>query len=337
MSAEFYRTGLVGCGSRGRHFFDSYFKQCERAGIVAVADVVEENLTYFREAGVETFSSAGEMVAHSNLDLVLVIVNPAWHASVMREMFEKEVPLKGIYLEKPMTTHLGEADEIVEVCERRGIKLVVGHQLRYTPGWSDPRHLIDTGAIGKVHFMRAVRHGPPILTHHTHQTNLMMYYLNDDPILWVLGQIHRKQDHKSEGINAEEQALGFLQFQSGTVGIIEAGKYEPAAPGQIFIAGEAGDIRVLGGKTSYRNEKTGGAWLAFSQTDYPDIFNDWIAWIEGGPEHRCSYRNGHATLEALLAIYESSRSRQRIDLPMKERGNALEEMIRAGDLMTCQM
>ncbi|MDP7253394.1 MAG: Gfo/Idh/MocA family oxidoreductase [Planctomycetota bacterium] len=332
MNSQSYRTGLVGCGNRGRHFFDTAFKQCESAKIVAVADVVEDNLAYFGDAGAATFSSAGEMVAQSDLDLVLVIVNPAWHTSVMREILDQEAPLKGIYLEKPMTTHLGEADEIVEVCNERDIKLVIGHQLRYTPGWCDPRQLIDAGAIGKVHFMRAVRHGPPILTHHTHQTNLMLYYLSDDPVLWVLGQIHRKEDHKSEGINAEEQALGFLQFQSGAVGLIEAGKYEPATPGQIFIAGEEGDIRVLKGKTSYRNEETGGAWQEFSGTDYPNIFDDWISWIEGGPEHRCSYRNGLATLEALLAIYESSRCRQRIDLPMKERGNALEEMIEADEI-----
>jgi scyllo-inositol 2-dehydrogenase (NAD+) len=332
MSSPTYRTGLVGCGNRGQHFFDSYFKQCERAEIVAVADVVEDHLAYFREAGAATFSSAGEMVSQADLDLVLVIVNPAWHTSVMREILDRDVSLKGIYLEKPMTTHLGEADELVEACEGGDIKLVVGHQLRYTSGWSDPRQLLDSNAIGRAHFMRAVRHGPPILTHHTHQTNLMLYYMNDEPILWVLGQIHRNKDHKSEGINAEEQALGFLQFQNGAAGIIEAGKYEPTAQGQIFIVGEEGDIRVLAGKTSYRNEETGGRWEPFTAEAPPNIFDDWISWIEGGPEHRCSYRNGHATLEALLAIYESSRSRQRIDLPMQVRGNALEEMIGAGEI-----
>ena len=327
-----YKTGLVGCGSRGKHFFENYFKACESGEIIAAADVVEENLAPIKEAGVNTYPSAAEMTEKEELDLVLVIVNPAWHTSVMKEVLGVNRPLKGIYLEKPMTTHLGEADQIVEICLDRDIKLVIGHQLRYTPGWSEPRQLIDAGAIGKVHLMRAVRHGSPILTHHTHQTNLMLYYLSDEPVRWVLGQIHKDGPRKVESIEAEMQALGFLQFESGAVGIIEAGDYEPRGAGGIFIAGEDGDIWVRGGKTTYRNASTGGNWETATAEQHPNIFDDWMRWIEGGPEHRCSYRNGLATLEVLLAIYESSRSRCRIELPMQERGNALYEMMAAGDL-----
>ena len=327
-----YRAGLVGCGSRGKYFFESYFSGYERGEIVAAADVVADNLEPMRSAGLSTYQSAAEMMKHEDLDLVLVVVNPAWHAPVMQEVLGANKPLKGIFLEKPMTTHLGEADEIAKTCLDRDIKLVVGHQLRYTPGWTEPRGLIDRGAIGKVHLMRAVRHGPPLLTHHTHQTNLMMYYLSDEPVLWVLGQIHRDGPHQSEGIDAEMQALGFLQFQSGGVGIIEAGQYEPKADGQIFIVGEEGDIRVLGRQTELRNASTGGQWQPVPADDNPNIFHDWIQWIEGGPEHRCSCRNGLATLEALLAIYESSRARGRVELPLQKRGNALYEMMEAGVL-----
>jgi len=326
------RAGIVGCGNHARYHYQGYYGSSERGKMVAAADVVEEKLGFFRNEGLSTYSSATEMLSNEELELVHVVVPPAYHTPAMREVFEADVPLKGIFLEKPMTTHLGEADEIVEECGRRGIKLVVGHQLRYHPNWSIPRTLIDDGVIGQVHLIRAVRHGPPILTHHTHQTNLMLYYLADSTVKWVLGQIHRDGSHVVEGIEAEKQALGYLQFENGAFGLIEAGNYEPQSPGQIFIAGEDGDIRFINGETQYRNSTTGGEWKAVEAVEQPNIIDDWVKWIEGGPEHRCSGRNGHATLEALMAIYESSRTRGRVELPLQNRGNAFEEMRAAGEI-----
>ena len=327
-----YRAGFIGCGNHSRYHYQNYYGSSDRGKVVAVCDMVDAQLDFYREQGVATYSSAVEMLDRENLDLVHVIVPPAFHTESMRQVFGAEVPLKGIFLEKPMTTHLGEADEIVRECDARGLKLVVGHQLRYHPSWSTPRRLIDEGVIGSVHLLRAVRHGSPILTHHTHQTNLLLYYMSDEPVKWVLGQIHRDGPHRVEGIEAEAQALGYMQFGNGAFGLIEAGDYQPRSPGQIFIGGEDGDIRFQEGKTQYRNASTSGHWQDVEPEDQPNIIDEWIAWIEGGPEHRCSGRNGHATLEVLTAIYESSRSRRRVELPMKERGNAFEEMRAAGEM-----
>ena len=223
-----------------------------------------------------------------------------------------------------MTTRLWQADELIQKAEEGNVHFVIGHQLRYSPGWADVKNLVAEGAIGQVEYIRA-RRGWPLLTHHTHQTDLMRYYADDSPAEWVLGQIHRSGSFLSENIELEMQALGFVQFENGIFGIIEAGQYKPPVENSVTLVGEKGEIRV-GSDARYRSEGTYGRWTPVPQFGQPDVFEDLLSWIEGGPEHRSSARKGRDTLEILLAIYESSRSRSRIALPMERRGNAFEEM-----------
>ena len=217
-----------------------------------------------------------------------------------------------------------QADELIERAEEGDVRFVVGHQLRYSPGWADVKNLVAEGAIGQVEYIRA-RRGWPLLTHHTHQTDLMRYYADDSPAEWVLGQIHRSGSFLSENIELEMQALGFVQFENGIFGIIEAGQYKPPVENSVMLVGDKGEIRV-GSDARYRSEETNGRWTPVPQFGQPDVFEDLLSWIEGGPEHRSSARKGRDTLEILLAIYESSLSRSRIALPMERRGNAFEEM-----------
>ena len=57
-----------------------------------------------------------------------------------------------------------------------------------------------------------------------------------------------------------------------------------------------------------------------------------VRWTEGGPEHRGSGRKARATLEIMMAMYESARRRHVIHMPLQEKGNPLELMIEEGSL-----
>ena len=58
-----------------------------------------------------------------------------------------------------------------------------------------------------------------------------------------------------------------------------------------------------------------------------------IDWLEGKVEHPISdARHGRAVMEVMMALFESARKRQRIDLPLKTRVNPLALMVENGDL-----
>ncbi len=322
MKTKTYRAALIGSGSRGMGLRDEA-NQPDRISVIAVADLFETNFDTLKSEGVAVYKDFERMIEVESPDIAIVATPVLTHYDVAKRVLN--FPITALYLEKPMATQLWQADELLRKAEEGDVRFVVGHQLRYISGWADVKSLVVEGAIGQVEYIRA-RRGWPLLTHHTHQTDLMRYYADDSPAQWVIGQIHRTGSFLSENIELEMQALGFVQFENGIFGIIEAGQYKsPPVENMVMLIGEKGEIRV-GPDAHYRSECTDGKWTAVPGYEHPDIFEDLLSWIEGGAEHRCSARNGRDTLEVLLAIYESSRSRSRIDLPMERRGNAFEEM-----------
>ncbi len=321
------RAALIGCGGRGMHL-RNVANQADRIEVVAAADLFKVNFEKLEQESVVVYQNFEEMLEKESVELAIVATPIATHYEVARRVLD--FPITSLYIEKSMATRLWEADELVQRAEEQNVYLVVGHQLRYSHGWADAKNLLDEGAIGQVRYIRAHR-GSPLLTHHTHQTDLMRYYVDDSPASWVLGQIHRTGSFISEGMESEMQTLGFVQFENGVSGIIESGQYRPSAGNHLMLIGEKGEIRA-GSNSRFRSEDTGGKWEPLPQYEQPHIFEDFLRWIEGGPEHRSSGRKGRDTLEVLLAIYESSRSRGRVQLPLERRGNALEEMIADGTL-----
>ena len=322
-----YRAALIGCGGRGMSL-RSTANEADRIEVVAAADAFQVNFEILASEGVVVYQNFEEMLGKESVDLVIVATPIATHYEVAKRVLD--FPITGLYVEKSMATRLWEADELVQRAEAQNVFFVVGHQLRYSQGWADAKNLLDEGAIGQVHYIRAHR-GSPLLTHHTHQTDLMRYYVDDSPVSWVLGQIHRTGSFLSENLESEMQALGFVQFENGVSGIIEAGQYQLSAGNHLMLIGEKGEIRV-GSDARFRSENTGGKWEPLPGYEQPHIFEDFLRWIEGGREHRSAGRNGRDTLEVLLAIYESSRSRGKVQLPLERRGNALKEMMADGTL-----
>ena len=50
-----------------------------------------------------------------------------------------------------------------------------------------------------------------------------------------------------------------------------------------------------------------------------------------GPEHRGAGRRARATVEIMMALYQSAREHQVVRLPLAEEGNPLELMVAEGE------
>ena len=64
---------------------------------------------------------------------------------------------KHIFCEKPLARSLPDAREMIEACERAGVRLFVGQVLRFFPQYVRAKELIDQGAVGKPGMVRLLR------------------------------------------------------------------------------------------------------------------------------------------------------------------------------------
>ncbi|MFH0989323.1 MAG: Gfo/Idh/MocA family oxidoreductase [bacterium] len=122
------KVGVIGTGHLG-NFHAKNYAQIEQAELVGVFDVdPERSAKVAREYSVRSFSSLPDML--SAVQAVSIATVTKSHFDVANEVIERGVHA---LIEKPITETIEQAKELVDLAERRGVKLQVGHIERFNP------------------------------------------------------------------------------------------------------------------------------------------------------------------------------------------------------------
>jgi len=335
-----YRAAIIGCGGIARAHMAGY-NLVPEVEVVAGADPFAEARTKFETEfpGVKTYEDAEAMLAEEQPDIVSVCTWPGLHGQQV--VLAAEAGAKGIVCEKPFDLTLPAADAALEACRANGTKLVVGHQRRFYPHVNEARDALKAGAIGDLVAINSQCMGD-LYTDATHSIDLIRYFLDDEPVAWVLGQVARQSDKHRFGHDVEDTALVHLQFESGVRGLVMTGDLvEQGIYQHVYLQGTEGRIEVGGDREQWwrlMNANTNGwehhdpagdlreqMWGCFGGE-----IVELIDWIEGGPGHRLNGDSARDTLEIIIAAFESSRRRAKIALPLEDvNGNPLADMIAA--------
>ena len=327
---EKYRAGIIGCGGISRSHARAY-QQHEKVNLVTAADINPEALKKFADqfSISAKYTDYKEMLKEEDLDLVSVCTWQGTHAGITIAAAESVV--RGILCEKPMAVNLGEADAMIEACDRSGTKLVVCHQHRFDPINVEARKLVQEGVIGQP-TMVFRRVGDGLLNSGTHAIDGVRYILGDPETEWVIGQVERRTDRYERRCRIEDLCMGLICFSGGARFVIESDLPGPelSAP---LIYGTEGILTASDGKLLLINDKKLG-WQEIMPTEEGTTqLGELIAWIEGRvKEHRGSGRQARYTMEIMMAIYESLRIKGLVRMPLKTKESPLEMMTNDGTL-----
>ncbi|MBD3184315.1 hypothetical protein GF312_18675 [Candidatus Poribacteria bacterium] len=329
---EVCKVGIIGCGGISR-MHAGWYKNYSRTQMVACADINKENAEKFAEEFEleKAYTDYIEMLEIEQPDIISICTWPKQHAEITVESAKRGV--KGILCEKPIAENLGQADEMIKVCEENNVQLAIDHQLRFSEVYVTAKKLIEDGAIGDLFRIYALCGGGDLKDNATHTIDLMRYIHNDIQIEWVFGQIERTDNIMRYGLASEQFVLGYMKFSDNVRGIIEVG--QDTAPGyhHIYLYGTEGEIElgVPGGPgIRKRTKASAGDWITPDLVPGHGPVEDLVECIEQGRPHRSSGYQGRATHEVLMAIYEASRKRRRIKLPLEEKESPLDLMIKEG-------
>ncbi|MDE3001132.1 MAG: Gfo/Idh/MocA family oxidoreductase [Gemmatimonadota bacterium] len=312
----FYRAALIGCGNiSGRHA-RAYLEQ-GNVELVAACDINPENL----DKTCDEFSIPGRYASHQDLfrherdvDLISVCTYPKVHAE--QTIAAANAGAKGVLCEKPMCLSLDEADGMIRACRQNDTRLVIAHRHRQSPNFNKARRLIAEGAVGEPRLVWSYLTSC-LVDNGTHIVDMMRYLLGDPAADWVMGQASRKRDTLYQSSPAEESSVGLVAFRTGSRAVVEMGERTPKDGFRFRILGSEGTIDAAidevvltdrNGITTFREE---------SRPGFIEQTREMIAWVEGGPEHRSSDEKGRAATELLMAMHESARTGELIELPLK--------------------
>ncbi len=328
-----YRIGIIGCGGMGRSHSRSWQKQ-ENAEVVAAMDIYEESAKRVADeySVPAIYTDVDEMLAKEDLDIVSITTwqGPRAEATVAAA----KAGVKGIMGEKPMSASLGQANDMLEACEQNNVKLVIGHQGRYSPVNTEIRRLVAAGAIGQPTTLhhRAKAHAG-LLNTGTHAIDGWRYLLSDPETLWVIGQTSRTTDRWERRTICEDLCMGLVCFEGGARAIYEGDLPDPAVS-MPRIAGTEGQIRNGDNGTVLLQNGDAKGWQTITPTPEPkNQFQELIEWIEGKiPTHRGRGEQARYTIEIMMAIYESLRIKNVVYMPLETKELPLELMVNDGTL-----
>ncbi len=287
--------------------------------LVSAAEFDPQRLKAFKEryGNVELYDDALKMYATARLDIVAIATNTKGRSFLTIEAVKAGA--KGIFVEKPMSHTLEEADRMVQACAERNVPLNAGSITTTHPSFAKAKELLEGGEIGELLSIEAAG---PFAQHQN-----WAYFLRGKPA-WVTG--HGDEPRRESGSD-EFRGQGMMVTTED-----EVVHFRKGAPG-VRLYGSKGEIR-FGFKRAWELDidmetPTGKKRIPAPWPEpqflppYGGIYclDDVIACMEGRlDEPKNSGRRVAMALETEIALKESAkRGGQKVDLPLEDRSLGL--------------
>jgi predicted dehydrogenase len=145
--AKRLKTAVIGTGFMGR----VHLEALQRVEFVDVMAVVGRELKSAQKLaagyGVEASDDYRKLLSDSTLDAVHICTPNASHYQMTKDALQAG---KHVLCEKPVTISVAEAEELVALARKAGLRNAVCHNLRYYPMVQQMRRMREAGELGEV-------------------------------------------------------------------------------------------------------------------------------------------------------------------------------------------
>jgi xylose dehydrogenase (NAD/NADP) len=143
------RWGILGCAQIATNNIIPAIRESELGEVVAIASRDESKAKQTAEAlGIpRAYGSYEALLADSSVDAVYIPLPNHMHYEWTIRAAEAK---KHILCEKPLSLNEREAAQMVEACEKNGVKLAEAFMYRYHPRYDRIKEIIRSGEIGEL-------------------------------------------------------------------------------------------------------------------------------------------------------------------------------------------
>ncbi|MEO1643727.1 MAG: Gfo/Idh/MocA family oxidoreductase [Chloroflexota bacterium] len=339
--------GFIGTGAIAPAYIEGMSHFTDAITPMACADLNMDKANIFAEKhGLEAMT-VDALLADERVDIVLNLTIPAVHAKVSQQILNAG---KHVYLEKPLAITLEDGKAVMQLADKKGLRVGCAPDTFLGAGGQTARRVIDEGFIGTPVSANAfmMGHGPDSW----HPNPFFYYTAGGGPMLdmgpyyltalvnllgnidTVAGMANRAYENRTAGhesvagqnipVEVDTHVAGVLRFSQGAVAtmITSFDVWKSVLP-RIEIHGTAGSLSVpdpnrFDGEVKLFTPES-GAWETVAHQHRGDIQRgigvaDMARCIEADEPHRASGALALHVLETMLAFGTSSESGQHMTL-----------------------
>ena len=211
------KVAVIGTGYWGPNLIRNFLAADHVEGVVA-CDRDAERLAKMGKMfhGIETSENYEEVIVRPDIDVVVIATPVSTHHSIAKAAL---LAGKHCFIEKPMTASVAEAEELIEIADRKKLKLFVDHTFIYTGAVRKMKEVITSGRLGEIYYFDSVRVNLGLFQHDVnviwdlapHDLSICDYLLAQPPIaVSAIGSCH-------VGNNLEDIAYLTLEFENNLI------------------------------------------------------------------------------------------------------------------------
>ncbi|MBO1902440.1 Gfo/Idh/MocA family oxidoreductase [Leucobacter weissii] len=330
---EKLKVGVVGLGIWGQNH-PLVYNDYHRSEVAVVCDMNEERAREVAERlGCDWTTSVDEL-ASSDVSTFSVATPDHTHFAPVSTLLKAD---KNVLVEKPLTTSLDEARQLVELAEASSGISMVDYHLRWDPQWSMVKDTVSEGGIGRPHmgYIRlsdaievaenwlswAGRSGPHWFLY-PHIFDLMTWIVGEEPeTVYATGHRGILQ---AKGVDTYDAMQAMVSFPSGANITFETSWVVPNSNPSVtdchmVLYGETGKIEYdqdFSGISFATSEKYFYPWVPLGKRDRWGQLNHYmyapmkyfVDCVLDGRTPECTFREGMvntAMIEATLRSIET--------------------------------
>jgi len=329
-------VGVIGVGAFGSRHAEVY-RQLDVSELVAVADVNPQRLNEICPVlQVEGYSDYRELLKREDICAVSICTTDELH---VKAAIAAAHAGKHVFVEKPLALTSQDCDTIIDACASSGVKLTVGHILRFDPRYFAAYREIREERIGKLVHVFARRNNPVRNARRLSKHTSVLFFLGIhdlDFMNWCVGtraeRVYAEATSKKLG-DTPDTVLALIRFPGGTIASLEASWILPESyPGRLDARFEAvgtdGSVYVNGGSEVVAIARAQGVRAQFECPELfyaPEVFGERVGILRDELAHflRCvlndsepivSGQDGKAAVELACAIQTSYQTGRVVEL-----------------------
>lgn len=145
---EKLKVGVLGCGAIASIYIHNMKYHYDKVEVISCADLLPEKAEFIRKKyDLKRAYTNEELLADPEVDIILNLTVPSVHYELNKAILNAG---KHLYCEKPLAVTVEQANEIVALGHKLGLRVSDAPDTFLGPGIQTVRKLLDDGVIGDV-------------------------------------------------------------------------------------------------------------------------------------------------------------------------------------------